>query len=203
MKRVTTALLFVAAIAVGTSSGFAQDVKPASEGPVVVTIIPGGATFLTEGKNSSGPSFGNYNIGGAVAGNFNKYVGVEGEVLSSLGITQTLTGFANDVKTPNTLSYTGNLVVSFPAGKGVVPYVTGGAGATSVFETANLGIIGTQTFFTSNVGGGLKWYAGNWGLRVDYRFIAVQGKDDAPAFFGSENRYAHRVYGGFLLNIGR
>jgi len=203
MKRVTTALLFVAAIAVGTSSGFAQDVKPASEGPVVVTIIPGGATFLTEGKNSSGPSFGNYNIGGAVAGNFNKYVGVEGEVLSSLGITQTLTGFANDVKTPNTLSYTGNLVVSFPAGKGVVPYVTGGAGATSVFETANLGIIGTQTFFTSNVGGGLKWYAGNWGLRVDYRFIAAQGKDDAPAFFGPENRYAHRVYGGFLLNIGR
>jgi hypothetical protein len=203
MKRVTTAILLVAAVAVGSSSAFAQDAKPATEGPLVVTIIPGGATFLTEGKNSTGPSFGNYSLGGAVVGNFNKYVGVEGEVLSSLGITQTLTGFATDLKTPNALSYTGNLVVSFPAGKGVVPYVTGGAGATSVFETADLGIIGTQTFFTSNVGGGLKWYAGRWGLRADYRFIAVQGKDDAPAFFGPENRYAHRVYGGFLVNIGR
>ena len=203
MKRVTTALLFVAAVAAGTSSAFAQEVTPATEGRAVVTIIPGGATFLTEGKNSSGPSFSNYNLGGAVAGNFNKYVGVEGEVLSSIGMTQTLTGFANDTKTPNTLSYTGNLVVSFPTGKGVVPYVTGGAGATSVFETADLGVIGTQTFFTSNVGGGLKWYAGRWGLRVDYRFIAVQGKDDAPAFFGPENRYAHRVYGGFLVNLGR
>ncbi len=203
MKRVMTALLITAAVAAGSTSAFAQDAKSSTEGRLVVTIIPGGATFLTEGKNSTGPSFGNYNLGGAVAGNFNKYVGVEGEVLSSIGITQTLTGFANDTKTPNTLSYTGNVVVSFPAGKGVVPYVTGGAGATSVFETANVGIIGTDTFFTSNVGGGLKWYAGKWGLRVDYRFIAVQGKDDAPAFFGPENRYAHRVYGGFLLNIGR
>jgi len=203
MKGLATALVLVATAAFGSSTAFAQDAKPATEGRAVVTIIPGGATFLTEGKNSTGPSFGNYNLGGAVVGNFNKYVGVEGEVLSSIGITQTLTGFANNTKTPNSLSYTGNLVVSFPAGKGVVPYVTGGAGATSVFETTDLGIIGNQTFFTSNVGGGLKWYAGSWGLRVDYRFIAVQGKDDAPAFFGPENRYAHRIYGGFLVNIGR
>jgi hypothetical protein len=31
----------------------------------------------------------------------------------------------------------------------------------------------------------------------------VQGKDDAPAFFGTDNRYAHRIYGGVLLNLGR
>jgi hypothetical protein len=203
MKRLTTALVFVATAAVGSSTAFAQDAKPATEGRAVVTIIPGGATFLTEGKNSTGPSFGNYSLGGAVVGNFNKYVGVEGEVTGAIGITQTLTGFATDTKTPQMLNYTGNVVVSFPAGKGVVPYVTGGAGAMSVFETADLGINSTETFFTSNVGGGVKWYAGSWGLRVDYRFIAVQGKDDAPAFFGPENRYAHRVYGGFLVNIGR
>ena len=200
MKRWIAAVAVVAGL-VGATQVYAQE--SSTPGAVTVTIIPGGATFLTEGKNSTGPSFGNYNLGGAVAGNFNKYVGVEGEVLSSIGITQTLNGFANDTKTPNTLSYTGNLVVSFPTGKGVVPYVTGGAGATSVFETTDLGIIGTDTFFTSNVGGGVKWYAGKWGLRVDYRFIAVQGKDDAPTFIGPENRYAHRVYGGFLLNIGR
>ena len=130
--------------------------EPATEGPVVVTIIPGGATFLTEGKNSSGPSFGNYSLGGAVVGNFNKHVGVEGEVTGAIGISQTLTGFATDTKTPHMLNYTGNVVVSFPTGKGVVPYVTAGAGGMSVFETADLGINQTETFFTSNVGGGLK-----------------------------------------------
>src|SRR6266478_3324688 len=43
-------------------------------GTVVVTIIPGGATFFTEGKDSKGPSFGNYGLGGSVEVNFNPYV---------------------------------------------------------------------------------------------------------------------------------
>ncbi len=53
------------------------------------------------------------------------------------------------------------------------------------------------------MGGGVKWYAGRWGLRGDYRFLAVRSKDDAPEFFGQETRYGHRVYGGVMLNIGR
>jgi len=73
----------------------------------------------------------------------------------------------------------------------------------SVFEKQELGIIGTQTFLTSNVGGGVNWYAGRWGLRGDYRFVALKSKEDAPAFFGQETRYGHRVYGGVLLNLGR
>ena len=32
----------------------------------------------------------------------------------------------------------------------------------------------------------MKWCAARWGLRGDYRFIGVQSKDDAPAFFGRE-----------------
>src|SRR5258706_304400 len=64
-------------------------------------------------------------------------------------------------------------------------------------------IPGGGTFFTSNVGGGVNWYAGRWGLRGDYRFIAVQSKDDAPDFFGQETRYGHRIYGGVLLNVAR
>ena len=82
-----------------------------------------------------------------------------------------------------------------------MPYVTAGVGGLSLFEKASLGINGTETFFTSNVGGGVNWYAGRWGLRGDYRFIAVQSKDDAPDFFGRENRYGHRIYGGVLLNV--
>jgi hypothetical protein len=171
----------------------------------VVTIIPGGATFFTEGKDTKGPSFGNYNLGAGVTVNFNRFVGVEGEVSGALGITQDLafTNGTSNLKTPNLLNYSGNLVVSAPNKSSVVPYVTGGVGGMSVFEKQELGIIGTQTFLTSNVGGGVNWYAGRWGLRGDYRFVALKSKDDAPAFFGQETRYGHRVYGGVLLNLGR
>jgi len=31
----------------------------------------------------------------------------------------------------------------------------------------------------------------------------LKSKEDAPAFFGQETRYGHRVYGGVLLNVGR
>jgi len=204
MTRWIAALIAAAGL---TSAGaaYAQESRAAGPGPVVVTIIPGGATFFTEGADAKGPSFGNYGLGGSVAVNFNRFVGVEGEVAGALGITQDLSlpGGTSNLKTPNLLNYSGNLVVSAPNRSSVVPYVTGGVGGLSVFQEESLGILDTQTFFTSNVGGGVNWYAGRWGLRGDYRFIALKSKDDAPAFFGQETRYGHRVYGGVLLNVGR
>jgi hypothetical protein len=52
---------------------------------------------------------------------------------------------------------------------------------------------------------GVKWYApdGRWGLRGDYRFIAVRSDDSAPAFFGRDSRYGHRVYGAVVINALR
>ena len=41
------------------------------------------------------------------------------------------------------------------------------------------------------------------GLRGDYRFAATRSKDDAPAFFGQDTRYAHRIYAGVIINAGR
>ena len=188
----------------GANQALAQDSVP-GPGTVVVTVIPGGATFFTEGKNTKGPSFGSYSLGAGVEFNFNRYIGVEGEVSGGLGVTQNLqfTGGTLNAKTPDLINYSGNLVVSAPNKTAVVPYVTGGIGGLSLFEKESLGIADTQTFFTSNVGGGVSWYAGRWGLRGDYRFIALKSKEDAPAFFGQETRYGHRVYGGVLLNVGR
>lgn len=202
MTRWIAVLLAIIAVS-GASQAYAQESAAAGPGPVVVTIIPGGATFFTEGSDAKGPSFGNYDLGGSVAVNFNRYVGVEGEVSGALGITQDLTlpGGTSNLKTPHLLNYSGNLVVSAPNRSSVVPYVTGGVGGLSAFKKESLGILDNQTFLTSNVGGGVNWYAGRWGLRGDYRFIAVKSKDDAPAFFGQETRYGHRVYGGVLLNI--
>ena len=203
MKR-WIAVLATAFAVTSASQVYAQEAA-AGPGTVVVTIIPGGATFFTEGKNSNGPSFGNYGLGGAVAVNFNRYVGVEGEVSGALGITQDVQfgGATSNVKTPNLLNYSGNLVVSAANHTSVVPYVTGGIGGLTLFEKTPLAIIGNDTFLTGNVGGGVQWFHGRWGLRGDYRFVTVRSKDDAPSFFGQETRYGHRVYGGVLINAGR
>ena len=55
------------------------------------------------------------------------------------------------------------------------------------------------------VGGSVKWYApnGRWGVRGDYRFIALGGKDTGAAFLGQDDRYGHRVYGGIIINAIR
>ena len=203
MTRWIAVLLAVVGL-VGASPAYAQDSVP-GPGSVVVTIIPGGGTYFTEGKDTHGPSFGNYDLGAGVEINFNRYVGVEGEVSGALGVTQDLQfgGNTSNVKTPNLLNYSGNLVVSAANRSSVVPYVTGGVGGLSLFDKASLGINDTETFLTGNVGGGVKWFNGRWGLRGDYRFVAVRSKDDAPSFFGQETRYGHRVYGGILVNAGR
>jgi hypothetical protein len=203
MKQLSAGVLLVLGVLAG-GSAYAQD-APHDPGLVEITIIPGGGTFFTESKNARAPGFGNYDLGGAVAVNVNRFIGVEGEINGALGISQSLS-FANqtaDLKSPHLVSYSGNLVVSAPGHSAVVPYASGGVGGSSLFERAALGINGTETFLTGNVGGGVKWYAGRWGVRGDYRFVAVRSKDDAPEFFGQETRYGHRVYGGLFLNVGR
>ena len=197
------AVLFAAVVVSAATEVFAQDSAP-RPGSVVVTIIPGGATFFTGVEdNPQAPSFGNYDLGGAVTVNINRYLAVEGEVSGAIGVSQSMQvgTFTFDGRSPHLLNYSGNLVVSAPTGTSVVPYVTGGIGGLTMFERRALTVDQRETFFTGNVGGGVNWYAGRWGLRGDYRFIAVQSKDDAPAFFGRDTRYGHRVYGGVLLSV--
>ena len=204
MKHFIAAVLTVAAL-VSATPVFAQETAP-GPGKVVITIIPGGATFFTEAEdNPRAPSFGNYELGGSVAVNFNRYVGVEGEVSGGIGVSQTMQvgTFELDEKSPNLLNYSANLVLSAPNRSSVLPYLTGGVGGLTMFERRTLTVDDAETFLTGNVGGGIAWHAGRWGLRGDYRFIAVQSKDDASSFFGQEERYGHRVYAGVLLNIGR
>ena len=194
---------FVLASFGAVDRAYAQE-GPAGAGRAEITFIPAGAVLFTENTDASAPSFGNYQVGGALTYNINRFLGVEGDVTSSIGISQNLDfGYPSSVRTPDVLSYMGNLVVSLPSGSPVVPYVTGGVGGLSLFSREAFGINETETLFATNVGGGIKWYAGRWGLRGDYRFLAVPSKDDASAFFGKEARYGHRVYGAVLLNVGR
>jgi hypothetical protein len=204
MQRFIAILLTVAAIGAATPA-FAQDAA-AGPGKVVITFIPAGATFFTGADdNPNGASFGNYDLGGSVAVNFNRYLGVEGEVSGAIGVSQKieLASSTFDGRSPNLLNYSGNLVLSAANRTSIVPYVTGGVGGLTLFDREGLTAHDAATFLTGNVGGGLAWHAGRWGLRGDYRFIAVQSKDDAPSFFGREERFGHRVYGAVLLNLAR
>jgi hypothetical protein len=203
MFRQASALIAILLIG-GAGHAVAQETT-AGPGTLEVTVIPGGGTFFT--NSGTGSSFGNYNFGGALTYNINRIVGIEGEASSSIGISQNLTdgGFIGTQKTPNTVSYTGNVVLSAPTHSSVVPYATAGVGGFTMLQQASLGINSTETFLTGNVGGGVKWYASNgrWGLRGDYRFLATQSKDTAPAFFGQDTRYGHRVYGAVIINAIR
>jgi hypothetical protein len=202
MTRWIAAVVAVVGLA-GAAPAYAQE--STAPGAVVVTVIPAGGTFFTQGKDTKEPSFGNYGLGAAVEVRLNRYVGVEGEVTGALGVTQDIefTSGTSHLKSPDLLGYNGNLVVSAVTGGSVVPYVTGGIGGLTLFDKAGLAIPDTETFLTGNVGGGVKWFNGRWGLRADYRFIAVRSNEDAPAFFGRETRYGHRVYGAVLINAGR
>jgi Outer membrane protein beta-barrel domain len=200
----SAAVLIAALLIIGADGAYAQDTTP-GPGTVEVTVIPGGATYFTSG--TKGPSFGNYTLGGALTYNVNRIVGVEGEVGGSFSaLNQVQFGdLATSQQTPSTLSYSGNVVVSLPTHTSVVPYATAGIGGLTLFQQADLGVNTADTLLTGNVGGGVKWYApnGRWGLRGDYRFSAVRSNSDAPAFFGQDTRYEHRVYAAVVINAVR
>jgi hypothetical protein len=205
MHRWLPAFIVIAACTAGAAPARAQS-SSADPPAVEFTLSPGGGLFFTE-KNAE-PDFGDYRLGGAVTVNLTRFLAVEGEVGGSFGISQPLDFGSTpglEQKTPNILDYSGNLVISARTGSSIVPYVTGGAGALTLFSREELGIDETETYFTGNVGGGVKWFArnGRWGLRGDYRFLAVQSKDDAPSFFGRDTRYGHRVYGAVIVALPR
>ena len=125
MKRWIAVMVLMVGVA-GVRQANAQE-SAAGPGTVNVTVIPGGAAFFVEGKDSKVPSFANYGLGAGVDVNFNRFVGVEAEVTGALGVTQNLqfTSGTVNAKTPNLLNYSGNLVVSAANHSAVVPYVDG------------------------------------------------------------------------------
>ena len=202
MKRLVRSVAVAVGFVLAAHVASAQE-SGAGAGRAEVSAFPGGGIIFTE--SSGTPEFGNYALGGSFTFNFNRFVGAEGEGGGSFGIDQRLDlrSGSRSVRPPTTLAYNGNAVV-YPAGnnRAFVPYATVGVGGLTTFERPELGVNDRTTFLTGNVGGGVKYYFNNrWGVRADYRFFAVRAKDDAPAFFGQETRYGHRVYGGLVFNV--
>jgi opacity protein-like surface antigen len=203
MSGKVKALMLIGVMLGAASSAFAQQPQDnRNPGFVEVTYMPAGAGFITSKKGS--PSFGNYGLGTAVTFNITPMFGVEAELVSLLSTTSNLQfGDLNShTKAPNMLGYNGDLIVTPFRNTAFQPYAAAGVGGLTMFERPGVGIDNDETFFTGNVGGGLKWYAPNnrWGLRGDYRFVITKSKDDAPEFFGRDTRYVHRVYAGVVIN---
>ena len=186
-------------------AGAARAQEGPGPGKVEVTYAPAGVGYFTSKGDS--PSFGNYGFGTSATYNLNRFIGIEGELGAMIATTSDLQfgDLNSNTKSPNVLSYTGNVVVSPWNGHSFFPYAAGGVGGLTMFVRPELGLTNDETFLTGNVGGGLKWYAPNnrWGLRGDYRFVATRSKDDAPEFFGRDTRFVHRVYAGVIINTGR
>ena len=80
-------------------------------------VHAGGAAYFASKDDS--PSFGNYGFGTAVTFNLNRFVGIEGELGAMLATTSDLQfgDLSSDIKAPNMLNYTANVVVSPGAGR--------------------------------------------------------------------------------------
>ena len=111
---------------------------------------PAGGVFFTEDTDTNEPSFGNYDVGGSVAGNFNRYVGIEGEVSARVAASRrACSSGQRDRRSAHTAhaEHGGNLVVSALNRSSVTPYVTGGVGETErVRNSLASGINSTETF---------------------------------------------------------
>jgi hypothetical protein len=204
MRRV----LFTCALAVLVSAWPVYAQEGAGAGRIEISAIPGGGVFFGSSSTGTEPKFGNYTVAGAFGWNFNRWVGVEGEAGTAVGVTQSVTFNGETLasqKTPHLFAYNANAVINpFGNDRSFVPYATGGLGGLRMLNTdevENLGITTATNYLTGNVGGGLKWFASrHWGARGDYRLMIVNDNTNAPEFFGREEvRYGHRVYGALLF----
>lgn len=136
MQRVFSVLVLVSVVGIGRA--YTQEAGP-GPGVVEVSVIPGGGIYFTEATDAGEPAFGNYDLGGAFTVNFNRYIGVEGEVSGAIGVSQDLQlgDVSLDRKSPHMLNYSGNVVFSAANRSSVVPYATAGVGGLTMFEEAD------------------------------------------------------------------
>jgi hypothetical protein len=188
---------------VAASRAEAQDASPRA-GRFAATVIPGSWTQFST-TTTSQPSFGSYDLGGALSYNLGRLIAIEGEIGSSLAITQSPgeAALLSEEITPSMFSYAGNVVIN-SSSHSIVPYVTGGIGGLTLSQR-DVDIQKMDTLLTGNVGGGVKWFApdGRWGIRGDYRVQIVRSNGGASAFFGQDTRCGQRVYGGVIITATR
>jgi hypothetical protein len=199
-------LVFVIATFAMAGVASAQEVVGAEHIEVGAGVFGLGGLFM-KAATPTEPSFNKYVFCGSVTFNVSSRVGLETDLALTLGERQASTqSLSTQATTPNLFSYSENVVYN-PIGRDrrVVPYVVGGVGAWTLFDTAgaaDLGLTGPHTYLTSDLGGGARWFfVRHWGIRMDYRHILMKNDTSVP-FFGPESlRHANRVYAALELTF--
>jgi opacity protein-like surface antigen len=218
MTRSAFCLLPLLVIGLGASVTEAQE-SQIGAGKVEIGGIPVGGTFFVGGDDDEEVDFNVYTLGGSLTYYLTSRAAIEGELTTGLGMAQDVM-FHNaqvfHVQMPTVWSYFGN-VVFFPGGatgKRLPFYVTGGIGAVTLQSREPTGqfgydedTVGSETFIAENIGGGVKIFRAavpDWGFRAEYRYLIINSKDDAPAFFAkAKTRGGHRIAFGVLYTWKR
>ncbi len=196
------AFLIAVALVAGCAVASAQEEVGAG-----ILEVGGGAggVYWVGGDDNTEVNFNDMEYHGGVTWYLNPMVAIAGEGQGGIGIAQNVVYLNRKVlhnMMPNLVGASGNILV-FPAGsrREFAPYVAGGVGMLTLLSrywTSVVDFNESQSFFTTNVGGGLKYFRGgdvrNWGWQGDYRLIMVNKNSDAVPFFArSKRRMGHRI----------
>jgi hypothetical protein len=211
------ATIVAISLVLAAASAAAQEL---GAGKVEVGGYPVGATAFVGGDDDREVNFNLWTSAANLTYYVTSQAAVEGEFGVSFGLAQDILFRRADVlhtQMPNVWSYFGNIVF-FPggtSGRRVPFYITGGIGAVALQSRQptkpfgyDIDTVGFQSFIAENVGGGIKIFRGadapQWGFRIDYRYLIVNAKSDAPAFFAqSKTRGGHRIAFGVLFTAKR
>jgi hypothetical protein len=199
-----TALMFLAAIVVTSGMALAQE---AGAGRVELdsALLGGGTLFIP----SAAPRSIGYVFVAAVNVNVSRRVGVEGDFAWAMSRQHTvgLAGVAPaTVRTPNMLFYTANVIFS-PLGhsRNFIPYAEFGGGALELLggsASDSFGLAPGSTHLIANIGGGVRWFPiPHWGVRGDYRYIAIRNAAPPQGLGVVPVGHAQRLYGALVLTF--
>jgi hypothetical protein len=201
---IRTSLTFVAAILVTSGVALGQE---AGAGRVEIdsALLGGGTLFIP----SAAPRSIGYVFDAAANLNVSRRLGVEGDFAWAMSRQHTvgLTGVAPaTVRSPNMLFDTANVIFS-PLGHGrnFIPYAEFGVGALEVLggsPSDSFGLAPDSTHLIANIGGGARWFPiPHWGVRGDYRYIAVRNPAPPTGIGVVAVGHLQRVYGALVLTF--
>jgi len=159
LRKTVMAVALVAATGTVAAAQEAGTIAAPGAQGIEVSVAPVGGIWFAQPSNTLAPKFSDYNLGGSITGNVNKWIGIEGDVAYAVGARQDL-AFSSvsllNQKTPNLLEYSGNVMYN-PLGsdRAIAPYVVGGVGAMTMFNTAgaaNLGLTLVVCFLAGLLG---------------------------------------------------
>jgi hypothetical protein len=207
MARTSPILLFLfllGAILVTSGVALAQEVG-AGRVEIDSALLGGGTLFIP----SAAPRSIGYVFDAAANVNVSRQIGLEGDFAWAMSRQHTvgLTGVAPaTVRTPNMLFYTANVIFS-PLGHGrkFIPYAEFGGGALEVLggsPSDSFGLAPGSTHLIANAGGGARWFPiPHWGVRGDYRYIAVRNASPPVGVGVVPVGHVQRLYGALVLTF--